>query len=81
MLSCHIGRYLPHGTKELTTPPHLLLCNPVSYSLIEGGCPSCRAGISELSWDLVAKHLGRGKRSVQRKYDNLRTGMVASGEQ
>ncbi len=30
------------------------------------------AGISELNWDAIAKHLGRGKRSVQRKYDNLK---------
>lgn len=36
-------------------------------------------GCAELNWDLVAKHLGRGKRSVQRKYDNLRTGMQAAG--
>ncbi|GAB4813305.1 hypothetical protein N2152v2_000351 [Parachlorella kessleri] len=36
-------------------------------------------GVQELSWDLVAKHLGRGKRSVMRKYDNLRTGMLAAG--
>ena len=37
-------------------------------------------GVQDLSWDLVAKHLGRGKRSVMRKYDNLRTGMMAAGE-
>jgi hypothetical protein len=35
-------------------------------------------GTSELNWDLIAKHLGRGKRSVQRKYDNLK-GSLAIG--
>ena len=29
-------------------------------------------GSSEISWESIAKHLGRGKRSVQRKYDNLK---------
>lgn len=38
--------------------------------------PSCSAGISELNWDAIAKHLGRGKRSVQRKYDNLKGSLV-----
>lgn len=33
-------------------------------------------GISELNWDAIAKHLGRGKRSVQRKYDNLKGSLV-----
>jgi len=31
-----------------------------------------RIGTTELNWDLIAKWLGRGKRSVQRKYDNLK---------
>lgn len=35
-------------------------------------CAALSAGISELNWDAIAKHLGRGKRSVQRKYDNLK---------
>lgn len=34
------------------------------------------AGISELNWDAIAKHLGRGKRSVQRKYDNLKGSLI-----
>jgi hypothetical protein len=33
---------------------------------------SMRIGTAELNWDLIAKWLGRGKRSVQRKYDNLK---------
>lgn len=31
-----------------------------------------RIGTTDLDWDLIAKWLGRGKRSVQRKYDNLK---------
>ena len=34
------------------------------------------AGGAELNWDAIAKHLGRGKRSVQRKYDNLKGSLV-----
>lgn len=29
-------------------------------------------GVSEINWDLIAKELGRGRRSVMRKYDNLK---------
>lgn len=37
-------------------------------------------GTADLSWDAIAQHLGRGKRSVQRKYDNLKGSlMVADG--
>ena len=35
-------------------------------------------GITDISWDVIAKHLGRGKRSVQRKYDNLKGAIINS---
>ena len=53
----------------------MLLCKDSPGPAMTGA-----AGVQDLSWDLVAKHLGRGKRSVMRKYDNLRTGMMAAGE-
>lgn len=36
-------------------------------------------GVSELNWESIAKHLGRGKRSVQRKYDNLKNSANQDG--
>ncbi|KAL6782100.1 hypothetical protein ACKKBF_B10655 [Auxenochlorella protothecoides x Auxenochlorella symbiontica] len=36
-------------------------------------------GTTELNWDLIAKHLGRGKRSVQRKHDNLKGTSLPTG--
>lgn len=35
-------------------------------------------GRKEIDWGLIAKHLGRGKRSVQRKYDNLKSATVGA---
>ena len=56
---------------------------PSSFFTYPPSCPACPscfsahpAGITELNWDTIAKHLGRGKRSVQRKYDNLKGSLV-----
>lgn len=35
-------------------------------------------GRKDIDWGLIAKHLGRGKRSVQRKYDNLKSATVGA---
>ena len=33
-------------------------------------------GITDLNWDAIAKYFGRGRRSVQRKYDNLKSAPI-----
>ncbi len=69
-MGCLVGAlgmvHVAHTQQQVEFNPFLALsvCHPPP------------AGISELNWDAIAKHLGRGKRSVQRKYDNLKGSLV-----